>query len=179
MSADDDYIPAPYPPDEEARQRAVKRLLAFDFDLTELDGLVAEVADLFDVPMAAATVLDDDRQLFASKKGIEAPETDRAVAFCGYTISQKKPFCVPDAKQDARFAGNPLVVRDPSIRFYAGARIMVDGMPVGALCAIGQQAQKSIDDARLDRLERLASSASDILNRQLNGNADDPENSSG
>ena len=163
------YSPAPYPDNEEQRQSVVSRLFSHQFDLSALDPLVAEVASAFDVPMAAATVLDCDWQRLASKIGLTTDRTSRAVAFCGYTISHETPFLVPDAQQDARFAGNPLVLGDPSIRFYAGARIVVDGMPVGALCAIGQTPRSDVDQATIDRLEALAATASQILNKQLNG----------
>lgn len=163
------YIPAPYPDNEASRQTVVTRLLAHGFDLSELDALVGQVAEMFDVPMAAATVLDHDWQRFAAQHGLSGEKTSRAVAFCGYTISHAKPFVVLDAREDVRFAGNPFVVEDPSIRFYAGARIMVEGMPVGALCAIGQTPQDHVEQAMLDRLAELAGTASTILNAQLDG----------
>lgn len=168
-ATDRGYIPAPYPDDEVERQSAVTRLLTHGFDLSALDPLVAQVAEIFDVPMAAATVLDHEWQRFAAQHGLSGEKTERAIAFCGYTISHDKPFVVLDARQDVRFAGNPFVVKDPSIRFYAGARIMVDGMPVGALCAIGQTPQDGVDQARIDELARLAATASTILNEQLDG----------
>ena len=44
---------------------------------------------------------------------------------------------IPDATQDARFAGNPLVTGDPHIRFYAGMSLMSEGgYALGSLCVI-------------------------------------------
>ena len=172
MPTDPGFIPAPYPPDEDERQQVVTHLLSHGFDLSQLQPLVAQVADMFDVPMAAATVLDHQWQHIPAKVGLDGDKTDRAVAFCGYTIAHEKPFVVPNAQDDPRFAGNPLVLNDPSIRFYAGARIMVGGMPIGALCAIGQTPQAQVDQAHLDALAQLASAASDMLNAQFENRSD-------
>ena len=47
-----------------------------------------------------------------------------------------------DATRDVRFAGNPLVIGAPGIRFYAGAVIRsADGLPLGRLCVIDSVAR--------------------------------------
>jgi len=44
---------------------------------------------------------------------------------------------VPNALDDPRFAGNPLVVSGPQIRFYAGTPLISpEGLPIGTLCII-------------------------------------------
>lgn len=54
--------------------------------------------------------------------GLDAPQTDRSVAFCNYTILADEIFEVPDATKDMRFKDNPLVTSDPHIRYYAARR---------------------------------------------------------
>lgn len=161
------YAPAPYPPDEEARQRVVHRLLENDLDLSEVDRLVQQAAAVFGVPMAAATVLDGDRQWLASRTGVDAATTSRTAAFCGYTICQPAGFCVPDALDDPRLAGNPFVTGGLAIRFYAGAPLIVDGMPIGALCAISSEPQNEVSADQLEKLRALAEEASARLQAQL------------
>lgn len=46
---------------------------------------------------------------------------------------------VPDAREDARFKTNPLVLGFPFIRFYGGASIIIEGVKVGTLCLIDSQ----------------------------------------
>ena len=45
---------------------------------------------------------------------------------------------IPDAKQDPQFRDNPLVTGAPGtgIRFYAGAPLMAEGLPVGSSCMV-------------------------------------------
>ena len=92
---------------------------------------------LFEVPIAAVSLVDEDRQWFKSRQGLGAAETSRAVSFCGHAIHSSEIMIVKDASIDFRFADNPLVTGDPTIRFYAGCPISApDGFNLGTLCLI-------------------------------------------
>lgn len=161
------YSPGPYPVDEEERQRVVKSLVASKPKFSELQSIVAEVAELFATPSAAVTILDDHRQWIPVRKGIPVSTTCRSHAFCGHTVLQADPLVVLDATQDERFEGNPLVLGGLNVRFYAGARLMVGGAAVGALCAMGPVPAAAIASSKVARLHDLAREASDYLNANL------------
>jgi diguanylate cyclase (GGDEF)-like protein len=154
------FSPAPRPVDEEERQRAVDAsgILHTSQD-PELQEIVAAGARLFKAPIAALSIVDHNRQWFAARVGLDAPETSRAVSFCAHAIlSPGDLLVVPDATRDARFSGNPLVQSDPSIRFYAGVPIIgPNGQPLGALCVIDRKPRE--EELPLQELSALADRA--------------------
>ncbi len=128
----------PTPPDDTERVQLLHALDLLD-TLAEpaFDRITSLVAQILHVPIALVSLVDANRQWFKSRVGLEATETPREFAFCAHTIMQSGPMIVTDATQDARFANNPLVTGDPSIRFYAGVPIRSSGgLALGTLCAI-------------------------------------------
>lgn len=145
------------PADEEERLQELHDLKLLD-TASELrfDRYTRLVADLFDFPIVLVTLVDRDRQWFKSNCGLDMRETSRDVSFCAHAINAHGVMVVPDAAEDPRFAGNPLVTGEPHIRFYAGAVVYgPTGQPLGTLCVIDRQ-PRSFDDEQCRRLKQFA-----------------------
>ena len=122
------------------------------------DRLVEIAADLFQVPIAAVSLVDGYRQWFKSRVGWTAQESPRKWAFCEHTIRGKDVFVIADAAKDRRFAGNPLVTKAPSIRFYAGAPLLTSaGHALGTICVMDRRARRQLSAREKRMLQHLAS----------------------
>ncbi|WP_313958488.1 sensor domain-containing diguanylate cyclase [Novosphingobium sp. 9] len=143
--------------DEAGRLGALRRLDVLDTAPEEpFDNIVQLVRSVLSVPMALVTLLDEDRQWFKARRGLEACETAREISFCTYGIQHREPFMIPDAQIDARFAENPLVTGNPNIRSYLGIPLETpDGYNVGMLCAIDTHA-RNYKDSEIDLMRGFA-----------------------
>lgn len=125
-------------PDEPERIAALRMLAVLDTPPEpSLDVITRLAADRFDAEIALVSLVDEQRQWFKSRHGLDACETPRADSFCAHAIAHDEVMVVPDAATDPRFAGNPLVLGAPFIRFYAGAPLITaGGQRIGTLCVI-------------------------------------------
>jgi signal transduction histidine kinase len=129
---------AALPLDEAQRLAALRALEILDTPAeAALDDIVMLASQICGTPIALVSLVDADRQWFKAKVGMDASQTPRDQAFCAHAILGDAVLVVPDARADARFVDNPLVMSEPAIRFYAGAPIhLPDGSRAGTLCII-------------------------------------------
>jgi len=128
------------PLNEKSRIDTLRALNILDTSPQErFDRITRLAKKIFGVPTALITLVDSDRQWFLSAPDSEVKETPRDVSFCGHAILNDDVFTMPDARNDARFFDNPLVVGAPNVRFYAGCPISVqNGIKLGTICLIDQ-----------------------------------------
>lgn len=126
---------------ENERLKALHELEILDTAAEAAFDRITRVArNIFDVPMAAISLVDEDRQWFKSRIGLDFAERPRSWSFCAETI-----------------AGDDVLVVKDGIRFYAGAPLRTgEGYNLGALCIMDTAARADLDDRERAILRDLA-----------------------
>jgi GAF domain-containing protein len=129
----------------------------------EFDDITRAASLVCGTPIATITLIDESRQWFKSRVGLDSQESPREFSFCAQAMEHPEPFIVPNAEKDPRFSHNPLVTGDPNIRFYCGMPLRSEGMGLGTLCVIDRsprtltpeqmQILKVLSEAVLSRLQ--------------------------
>lgn len=165
-----EYAIPPVALDEPDRLAALRRYDILDTPAEQAyDDLTLLASHICGTGMALISLVDDERQWFKSRLGLELRETSRDVAFCAHAIAGRETMVVPDAARDHRFAFNPLVLEDPEIRFYAGAPLRTpEGHALGTLCVLDRKPHKLGPEQRraLEALSRQVMAQLE-LRRQL------------
>lgn len=103
-------------------------------------GRVAEcVALICGVDQAHVSIMEDETQCIVGQVGMDQEIFDRDDSFCAYTLAENEVLVVEDATDDPRFADNPYVKGASGLQFYVGLPIVIDGVPVGTLCALDSE----------------------------------------
>lgn len=151
-------------PNEHARLAQLRSLCVLDSPPeAAFDDIVRIASELTGCPIVLVTLVDECRQWFLAKLGVEVTETSRDVSFCSHALLQDTPLVVPDTTRDARFADNPVVVGPPGFRFYAGAPIVVQGLPMGTVCVL-DTVPRDLPSSKLTALEALARQVAELFN---------------
>jgi len=146
-------------------------LASFDADALSGDPELARIAkfasSLCGTKSAAISLVENERQVFLARAGIEETETPRSTSLCAHTMLDAGILEVLDATRDPRFADFALVRGDARLRYYAGAPLIsVEGAPLGALCVIDDEPRDTpLSETQREGLIVLA----EAVKRRLHG----------
>lgn len=157
------------PIDEAERLADLRALQILDTPHDErFDRVVKLARQVFGVSMAYIAMVDAERQWFKAKEGMcdRLTQTPRNISFCGHTILQDEPLIIPDATADERFADNPMVVKEPFVKFYAGHPLRgPQGHNIATLCIADQVPREGgLTAEEMDLFHTLAEQAEHELN---------------
>ncbi|MBT4162995.1 MAG: sensor domain-containing diguanylate cyclase [Gammaproteobacteria bacterium] len=160
--------------DEESRLADLQSLGILDSPGEErFDRLIRLTRRTFNVPFAALSLIDEDREWFKSRQGFEVSELPREGSFSAEVIWQPDVSVVHDASLDPRFEQ---VARDTGIKFYAGYPIHSHrGYPIGSLTIADTTPRAFSEEDRLCLMD-LADLIEEEVTIQTLANVDDLTN---
>lgn len=152
---------------DSARLAELRKLLLLDSAAERAyDDAAQLLASALSVPIVLVNFLDEKRDWFKSRVGIELSESPAETSFCEIFFNSGDDFViVSDTSLDTRFANHPLVTGKPYIRFYAGARLMSGGHTIGTLCAYDLQPRTLTAD-QMAQMMTLAMSVMRLIERK-------------
>ncbi|MBT4412474.1 MAG: GAF domain-containing sensor histidine kinase [Polaribacter sp.] len=157
--------PANIPPNEAKRLENLKSYHILDtLPEEEYDAITKIASVICNTPIALISIIDESRQWFKSKHGLNATETPREFSFCAHSILQPDElFIINDARKDKRFFDSSLITSDPNVVFYAGAPLnSSEGYSLGTLCVIDNEPKK-LNNTQKESLSLLAKQVVTLL----------------
>jgi GAF domain-containing protein len=149
------------------RLQALRQCLILESSAERVyDDLARLLATGLDVPLAMVSLLDEQRDWFKAVVGTALTESPASTSFCeAFFNSDADLIVVEDTECDERFAGHPMVAGPPHVRFYAAARLALDGQTLGTLCAYDLR-PRQINAAQLQSVRDLAQAALHLLRQR-------------
>lgn len=112
----------------------------------DLDQVTQTAAWLLEAPVSFLSTVTGEQLHFTSHAGLPPaiaanPTVPIELSFCRYTVGAGRALVIPDAREDPRFATNPLV-EHLGVVAYAGIPVLdAADHPLGALCAVDFRAR--------------------------------------
>jgi hypothetical protein len=132
------------------------RILDTDPEL-ELNDLAEIACAIFDTPVSLISFIDDKRQWYKAKIGVDATEMDVENTFCKLTLDKPDEILlIENPLEDPRVKTNPNVTGQPGIRFYASAPLVSsEGNVLGTVCVL-DYVEKHFSQSKLEALKLVS-----------------------
>lgn len=118
------------------------------------DRITRLAGQLFDLPIAAVSLTDRDRQWFKSRIGIEHWSIPRFRAPCAEVAETTNVLVIADLLDSQGY--NDSLLAQQGIRYYAGAPLVTrDGHGLGSLCVLGTEPRETTN-AEISALRDMA-----------------------
>lgn len=131
----------------------------------EFDELALMASLVCETPIALISLIDDKKQWYKSKIGIEGTETKIEETICQHTILQHELLEIEDASIDYRTKYLPAVDSKNGIKFYAGHPLISNiGEVIGTVCIVDSKPKK-LSKSQKQLLSIIANQAMNLLEK--------------
>lgn len=121
------------------------------------------------VPVAAITMVKDDRQWFKSVNGWQVTELPMSQSLCSEVIKTGEQIIVNDTLDDLYLMSNPLVCNGPKFRFYAGYAIKDSvGDTIGSFCVMDIKPRKADPEFAITFSDLAGMAEHEMFSSELN-----------
>ncbi len=149
------------------RLAALRQLMILDSQPEQAyEDITRLLATALTVPITMVNLLDGERDWLKARVGGLPQELPAATSLCqAFFDVDDDILVVEDTTQDERFKSHPLVAGQPHVRFYAAARLVVDGQTVGVLCGYDLR-PRQLQPEQLVELQTLTHAVVALLNQR-------------
>ncbi|WP_445633870.1 histidine kinase [Nostoc sp. DSM 114161] len=142
---------------EKARLEALRQYQILDTEPEEAyDNLAQLAAFICNTPISLVNFIDENRQWFKAKVGLDVSEMPRSIGLSYLCQEQRDVVVVSDTLADEKLAKNAVVIGYPYVRFYAGVPLITPkGEMLGTLCVI-DQTPKELSQKQIQALVALS-----------------------
>ena len=146
------------------RLAQLRRQLVLDSSAEKAyDDITKLLSESLDVPIALIIFMDVNRNWAKSRVGFPLAELPVETSFCeSFFNSDKDIIVVPDTLKSEQFRQHPLVKCEPHVRFYASARLVVNGQTLGTLCAFDTRPRQLLPE-QIEHLKALTLAVVELL----------------
>ncbi|MDZ7854368.1 MAG: sensor domain-containing phosphodiesterase [Halomonas sp.] len=157
---------------EQARLFALQQLNLLDTSPSDsFDRITRMASQLFDLPVAAVSLTDANRQWFKSRVGVDHCEIPREKAPCAAVSEGSKVVIIPDMLASNWYRDSHLA--NTGIRFYAGAPLTTrEGQTLGAMCVLGTEPREVTEQEKETLVDLAAMVMSQIELQHAFGRVD-------
>lgn len=154
---------------ETTRLEALQQYQILDTEPEEaFEDIVQLAAQICNTPIALINFIDEKRQWFKAKIGLDLTEMPRNVGLSYLCQERREMVVISDTLADERLALNPVVTSYPYVRFYAGVPLIIcKGDMLGTLCVI-DHIPRSVSQKQVEALLALSRQVINQLELRLN-----------
>jgi hypothetical protein len=131
----------------------------------ELNELAQIASAIFDTPVSIISFIDEERQWYKAKIGLDFNEVSIEDTFCKYTLDNPEALLIFENTEDEVLVKNhPAVTTEEGIKFYASAPLVSDsGNVLGTVCVLDYEPKKN-EVKKYEALRLISKKVMDYLN---------------